>query len=107
MTLFIQEMKRGFKYAGMFMVVVGAMGMIYGLFGGLFITPMMFAMTLLGIFVVLNFPIALILGVINLFPSLFRRGSKRLQRYFALSLSFTLVFLAFFAVLKFANIEVF
>ncbi|MEO1052212.1 MAG: hypothetical protein AAFX87_16385 [Bacteroidota bacterium] len=98
---------RGFKYAAYFMVIAGFMGLIYGAFGGIWLSPAFVAIAYLGIFVMINFVISIPLIALNLPFALFRKGSKRITRYFIYSLSFAIVFLAFFALLKFTGIEVF
>jgi hypothetical protein len=97
----------GIKYALYFMAVSAVMGFIYGAFGGIWIAPAFVAISYVGIFVTLNFVFALILGVINLFPALFKKGSKRLSRYFSFSLAFLLVFLTYFVILKYSGFEPF
>lgn len=104
---FRHQFYRGLKYSLLFVAVGAAMGAIYGLFGGRVISPMVFSITLTGIFVVLNFFIALVLGILNFFPALFRRGSASIARYFALSSAFLVIYLLFFAFFRLAEVEVF
>ena len=102
-----QQFYRGLKYSLLFVAVGAVMGAIYGLFGGRVISPVIFSITLTGIFVVLNFFVALVLGILNFFPALFRRGSAGIARYFALSSAFLVVYMLFFAFFRLAEIEVF
>lgn len=97
----------GVKYALYFMAVAAVMGFIYGAFGGIWIAPVFVSVSYVGIFVVINFVFAFIFGVLNLIPGIFGKGSQRLFRYFTFSLAFLLVFLAYFAVLKFSGLNPF
>jgi len=83
------------------------MGFIYGAFGGIWLAPAFVAVSYVGIFVLINFVFAFVLGVLNLLPSIFGRGSKTLSRYFLFSLAFLVVFLAYFAILKFSGFKPF
>jgi len=97
----------GIRYALYFMAVSAVMGFIYGAFGGIWIAPAFVAVSYVGLIVVINFVFALVLGLLNLLPVIFGKGSKRLFRYFTFSLAFVLVFLAYFALLKFSGLKVF
>lgn len=97
----------GLKYALLFMGVSAIMGMIYGLFGLTIISPMFFAVALVAIFVILNFPFALIAFVLNIFPSFFKQGSRAVYRYFAYSFAFLIVFMLYFTAIKFSGVEPF
>jgi len=97
----------GIKYALYFLVVSAIMGFIYGAFGGIWLAPAFVAVSYVGIFVLINFVFAFVLGVLNLLPSIFGRGSKTLSRYFLFSLAFLVVFLAYFAILKFSGFKPF
>ncbi|MEO1256344.1 MAG: hypothetical protein AAFY41_15855, partial [Bacteroidota bacterium] len=99
-SYFVNHFTLGIKYALYFMIVAAAMGFIFGAFGGIWLAPVFVAISYVGIFVTLNFAFALVLGIINLFPALFKKGSKRLARYFSFSLAFLLLFLTYFAILK-------
>ncbi|MEL6824456.1 MAG: hypothetical protein AAFP70_22075 [Calditrichota bacterium] len=97
----------GFKYALIFLVVSGVMGAIYGLFGLRFYGPVVFAISLTGIFVILNFPFALIafLGNVLLMP--FSKSSTVISRYFVYSLSFLIVFGVHFVIFKLLDLRPF
>lgn len=97
----------GLKYALYFMAVALIIGFLYGAFGGVWLAPAFVAVSYLGIYVVINFVFALLLGALNLLPALFNKGSKRLSRYFSFSLAFFLVYLVYFAALKFSGFEPF
>ena len=97
----------GFKYALLFLLISAVMGLIYGAFGGRLISPMFVGITYVGIFVILNFFVALILGVVNLIPSAFGKGSTQLSKYFTMSFSFFIVFFSFFLLLKLSGLQVF
>ena len=83
------------------------MGALYGLFGGRLISPVIFAVTLTGIFVVLNFIVSSVVGVINLLCTLFNQGNHNMTRYAALSSGFLIIYLLFFATMKVAGVTVF
>jgi len=104
---FINHFNLGFKYALYFMVVAALMGFIYGAFGGIWIAPAWVAVSYVGIFVLINFAFAFLLGMLNLIPAIFGRSSKRLTRYFSFSLAFLVVFFAYFAILKFSGFKPF
>jgi len=107
MNYFAKNFLLGFKYAGYFIVIAALMGAIYGVFGGRIISPMFVGVAYLGIFVLLNLPFAIIAGFINIFPSLFKKGRPRMTRYVAMSLSFSMVFLSYFLLIKYSGIQVF
>lgn len=97
----------GAKYALVFMLAAALMGFIYGALGGIWVAPPFVSISYVGIFVVVNFVFALVLGLLNLLLGIFGKGSKRLFRYFTFSLAFALVFLSYFAILKFSGFEPF
>ncbi|MEL7120444.1 MAG: hypothetical protein AAFO07_13420 [Bacteroidota bacterium] len=98
---------KGAKYALWFVLLGAVMGLIYGAFGGVLLQPALFSVAITGIMVVLNFIIALIVFLPNVLFMIFKRSSKLIHRYFGLSLGFLIVYLAFFALLKFSGLEVF
>jgi len=104
---FVSHFILGVKYAHYFMVASAIMGFIYGAFGGIWIAPALVAVSYVGIFVLINFVFAFVVGVLNLITSIFGKGSKRLSRYFSFSLAFLVVFLAYFAILKFSGFKPF
>lgn len=95
------------KYALIFLFVSALMGLIYGAFGGIWYSMPFVAVTYTGIFVVINFMISLIVFVINLIPSMIKKGSWIPIRYFIWSLSFFVVFMIYFSALKFSGLEPF
>lgn len=107
----IQNLKsqfiKGAKYALIFILVGALMGLFYGIWSGIVIAPIIFAISLTGVFVVLNFPLALILFLLNLFPSVFKKGSARLNRYFIFSLAFLMVYFMFFLLFKVLELKPF
>lgn len=107
MTFFRHHLAQGCKYALLFVGVSAVMGALYGLFGGRLVSPMIFAITLTGIFVVLNFIVALAVGVVNLLFILFNQRNNAMMRYAALSSGFLIVYLLFFAILKVTGVTVF
>lgn len=99
---FVLQLKKGFGYAGIVLPLTALSGAIYGLFAGIIVQPMVFAVTFTCILVALNFICALLAELFNVvFLLPFKRGSVRLTRYFALSFSFFVVFLlTYFLVLN-------
>lgn len=104
---FLVQFRSGLKYALYFMVISFVMGTIYGVFGGLFIEPALFATSLVGMFCILNFIFAILAAIVNSLLFIFRKGNKSVYRYFGLSLGFALVFLSYFYLLHLFKIEVF
>lgn len=104
---FLLQVRAGIRYALYFMVIGFIMGMIYGLFGGVYIVPGLFAVALIGIFCVMNFVVALLAAIVNLILALIKKSNRRVFRYFGLSLGFVVVFLLFFYAIHIFQIEVF
>lgn len=105
---FIANMWAGFRYACWFVLISAVMGVLYGLFSGIVLQPAVFAIVYTAVFVMLNFVVALPVWCFNLvFLMPFRKGSRGIQRYFALSLSFAIVFLICYLLLMNTGIKVF
>jgi len=104
---FIHLFNLGLKYALFFMATAALMGFIYGAIGGIWVAPAWVAVSYVGIFVLINFVFAFLLGVLSLLPCIFGKGSKRLTRYFSFSSAFLIVFLTYFAILKFSGFRPF
>ena len=98
---------RGMKYAAYFVIIGGAMGIVYGLFGGNVVSPAVATVSLTGVFVVLNFIVAIIISMINLILYIFRASPSWSLRYIIYSTAFLIVFMLFFALLHLLGIEVF
>lgn len=97
---FVLNLKKGFKYAAWLVVLGLLMGALYGLIRGIVIQPAVFTLMFATVLVVLNFVIALIVWILNtslLAP--FRKASRGVIRYFALSLSFVVVFMGVYLLL--------
>lgn len=107
MAYYFKYLKRGVYYAAIFLLVAGIMGVVYGLFGGVVVGPFFFGITMLSIFVLLNFIVAFIIGVFNMLFAIFKAQSNQLVRYFALSTGFMAVVLLFFAAFKLVSPQVF
>lgn len=105
---FMTNLKRGFRYALWVLLITALMGALYGLISGIIIPPAVFAVIYTAVFVILNFVMALAVWVFNLlFLVPFRKGSRGINRYFALSLSFTIVFLASYLLLMNTGMQIF
>jgi hypothetical protein len=97
----------GVKYALLFFALAGLMGAIFGLFGGIFVSPALAFITIVGVFVILNFLVAVVVQIINLLLYPFKKSSKKITKYFTYSLSFLFVFGLYFLFMKYSNIQVF
>lgn len=104
---FTSQVKLGIRYGLYFLAVGFGMGAIYGLFGGLFLQPALFATSLIGIFCLMNFPASVVAILVNLLLALFKKSSRPVYRYFGLSLGFALVYLLFFYVLHVSHVSIF
>lgn len=101
---FFYNWKRGLLYAAWFVLLGAVMGALYGLISGIVIQPAVFTLLFTTVFVVINFVIALPVFIIGL-P--FRAARRRITRYFALSLSFLIVFLSVYWLLTATGIKYF
>lgn len=105
---FMVTLRAGFRYALWFVLISAVMGVLYGLFSGIVLQPAVFAIVYTAVFVLLNFVVALPVWCFNLiFLMPFGKGSRGIQRYFALSLSFAVVFLFCYLLLMNTGIKVF
>ncbi|MDN5202769.1 hypothetical protein QQ008_15375 [Fulvivirgaceae bacterium BMA10] len=86
----------GVKYAGIFMVIVSIMGALYGLISGVVFGPAIFAITIVGVFVSMNFAVAIASLVPYLLLVVSKRKARLLARYIALSIGFFIVFFPVF-----------
>lgn len=90
---FLLHAKDGFKYGLISLILSLAFGAIYGLISLIVIQPALFMMALSAIIVFLNFVIATVVEFVNLLFLLpLKKGSRTITKYFALSLSFAVVF---------------
>ncbi|RXK86612.1 PepSY-associated TM helix domain-containing protein [Filimonas effusa] len=105
---FYSNLKAGFKYAVWFVVIGFVMGALYGLFSGVIIQPAIFAVTFTTFIVIMNFAVALPVYAINVvILSPFKKGSRSVVRYFAISLAFLLVYVAVYLLLLNTGMKVF
>ena len=107
MRYFTIQFLAGLRYAALFLLISALMGMLYGIFGGLLVSAAIIGVTMTGIFVVLNFPVAVLFFIGGIFPVLFGGSNRAGFRYFALSLAFLLVFMLFFGLLKISGLQPF
>ncbi|WP_076382943.1 PepSY-associated TM helix domain-containing protein [Filimonas lacunae] len=89
---FGKQLKKGLVYAGWFMLISAIMGAVYGLFAGMPLQPAVFSIAFSTTLVVLNGVVALLCMVVQLLLWPFKRSSRSLNRYLALSLGFVLAF---------------
>ena len=103
----LHYLKLGFKYALLFILVAFVMGIIYGALGGVFLAPAFAFVSLVGVFVILNFPIAAIALLINILLHPFKKSSLRTYRYFTFSFCFLVVFGFFFLIMKLSEFTIY
>lgn len=105
---FWMHLKKGVVYAGWFVLIGAVMGALYGVFSGIVIEPAVFTVIFTAIFVTANFVVALVsLLFYTIFLLPFRRNGRPVLKYFALSLSFFLVFLVAFSLLMNTGMKMF
>jgi len=90
---FGHQLKRGFVYAGWFILISLVMGALYGVISGRPLQPAVFSVAFTTTLIVLNFAVALLCMVVQLLLFVFKKSSRSISRYFAWSLAFALVFL--------------
>lgn len=100
--------KKGIVYAGWFVLLAAVMGALFGLASGIIVQPAVFSIIFTAILVVANFIVALVsilFNMIFLWP--LKRASRPVVKYFALSLSFTLVFVLAYCLLINTGLKIF
>lgn len=105
---FIQTMKSGFGYALWFILISAVMGALYGVISGIVIQPAVFTIAFCTILIAMNFAVSVICILFNtIFLLPFRKSSRSIIRYFALSLSFMLIHAAAYILLLNTGMEIF
>lgn len=104
---FLSQVVRGMRYALFFMVIGFFMGALYGVFAGLIMVPGMFAVSIIGLFCILNFLVALPVLTGNLLFLIFKRASQPVFLYTGLSTGFAVVFFAFFYIIHLLDLSIF
>ncbi|SDM18534.1 hypothetical protein [Siphonobacter aquaeclarae] len=107
MTYFASQLRLGLRYAAWFAAIAAAFGFCYGLISGIVWQPAVFAVLFTGTLASLNFVVAVLCLLVHLGGLPFGKGSRRLVRYFGLSLGFFLVYLSFFGLIKLFNPSIF
>lgn len=108
MTYFWLHAKKGLVYGGWLVLLAGGMGALYGLASGIVLQPAVFAIIFTAILVLANFVLALVSFLFNLiFLWPFKRSSRPLVKYFALSLSLALVFFVSYCLLINTGLKIF
>lgn len=93
-TYFLQQLKKGFKYALWMLLITVIMGVLYGMLSGIIIQPAIFGIAFTTVLIAINFAIAFLCFLFNLiFLVPFKKGNRMLVRYFSLSLGFCVIFL--------------
>jgi len=107
-SYFSAQLKKGFVYALWLALIAAVMGILYGLISGIVLQPAVFTIAFCCTLVVINFVVALLCFLFNLlFLAPFKKGSRRLVRYFALSFSFFAVFVLMYVLLLNTGIDIF
>lgn len=96
----IVSLKNGLRYALIFLLVSAAMGLVYGLFGGILWQSALFSVTTVGLFAVINFAVACLVAVPLVPYRAWRGGAAWFVRYFGYSLAFVLVFFPVFVFIE-------
>ncbi|MCD0488419.1 PepSY domain-containing protein [Pedobacter sp. MC2016-14] len=105
---FIFHLKIGFRYAALILVMSTIMAGLYGLAAGIVLQPMVFAIAFSTILVIMNFIFAVLFMLLNLlFFIPFKKGKRNVLKYFALSLSFLLVYLVAYMLLLNTGLNIF
>lgn len=105
---FIIQFVSGLKYASVILPISFVMGALYGLPSGIIIQPAIFVVAFSCVMVCLNFICALLSEMFNiLFLWPFKKGSRKVTRYFALSTAFLVCYLAVYMLLLNTGFEVF
>lgn len=105
---FLQTSVKGFRYAFWVLLTSALSGSLYGLLSGIVIRPAVFAVAFTCLLVVINFIVAFLALTINvLFMAPLKKGSRSIIRYFALSLSFAIVFTAAYLLLMNTGLQLF
>ncbi|WP_298713868.1 PepSY domain-containing protein [Chitinophaga sp.] len=105
---FLQVFGKGFRYAGWVLLCAAAAGALYGLLSGIIAPPAVFAILYTTILIVLNFFVALLAILFNaLFLAPFRRWSRGVAKYFALSLAFMIVFVPVVLFINWTGLKIF
>lgn len=97
-------LRRGLTYGSFTLLVAFMMGAVYGIFNLAPIQPAFAFATFLGLIVFLNFLFAIPLWIGWFLVFIFIRRKFVIPKYFFISLGFSLIFLAFFALMKFGNL---
>jgi len=92
---FKNNLTSGFKYAAISWPLIALSGVLYGLISGIVLQPAVFVIAFTCVLVSLNFICAFLAEIFNvLFLLPFKKGSSGITRYFSISLSFFIVFIA-------------
>ena len=107
-SYFLLNAKNGFRYALWIVLIAAVFGALYGLISGVIIPMAVFSVCYIAILVLLNFIVAIPVFTINLVVfTPFKKGSRLVVRYFALSLSFFIVFFIFYQLLMNTGLKIF
>lgn len=97
----MKNYKSGLKYGFIFMGASGLMGALYGIWSGIVFEPAVFAITIVGVFVAMNFSVSLLACIpwgIGRIVS--KNNLSLLSKYIGLSFGFFTVFFPYFILLK-------
>lgn len=107
-TPFLGHLGKGFRYAGWVLLGAAGAGALYGLVSGIVAPPAVFAILYATILIILNFLVALLAILFNgLLLAPFRRWSRGVAKYFALSLAFLIVFVPVVLLINWTGLKIF
>lgn len=92
---------RGLKYGLVVLFISGLFGFLFGLFDGQFIKPALVSMTLIGLFVVVNFILSILLWLPTALLFALKKSVQPLVKYIGISLGFVVVFMPFLLLMKY------
>jgi uncharacterized iron-regulated membrane protein len=102
------SLKKGLIYGGWCIVTGAVMGALYGVVSGIVVQPAVFTIAFCCTLVVANYLVALPCFLFHLlFLVPFKKGSRRLIRYFALSSGMLVVFVAAYCLLLNTGMKIF
>ncbi|MFT4153453.1 PepSY-associated TM helix domain-containing protein [Parafilimonas sp.] len=107
-AFFAKQLKQSFKYAVWILLICAVMGALYGVVSGIVIQPAVFTIAYTAVLIIINFLIAMLCMLFNIiFLGPFKKGSRMLVKYFALSSGFFIVFTVVYMLLMNTGLKIF
>lgn len=105
---FFYQLEAGFRYAAWMLLIIGVMGILYGMFSGIIWQPAVFGIAFTTVLILINFIIASAGLLFNIvFLATFKKGKRILVKYFSISLGFCITFLIAYFLLLNTGINIF